>query len=147
MKLQSAILESLRTQHDRNDAARRKATPAPTSPQTFSLSRYVDVMKGIPAGKYALVRKDGGLDFLEVVKVNGRDWVNRLHGAPGSFRVERLSYQLMYFAARHLSGDLVGSAQRFGRHFAVCGRCDSPLTDPKSRALGLGPHCKKAYGI
>lgn len=142
----TAVLGRLASQHTRNDAANQRATPVPVA-QRFTLAGYIALVKQIPTGMYALVRTDGTLDFLEVVEDNGRNWINRLYGAPGDFRRERMSYVHMWYAAGHILADLPECAQRFGRHFRTCGRCGSPLTKQVSRDLGLGPVCRKAYGL
>ena len=146
-KLESAVLERLRTQHVRNDAARARTSHSAPVAERFSLSDYIAKVKQIPCGMYALIRTDGTLDFLEVIEANGRNWINRLYGAPGDFRREKLSYQHMWHAARHILSDLPECAQRFGRHFRTCGKCGSPLTQQVSRDLGLGPVCRKAFGL
>ena len=151
-RLSSPILDSLRNQrpHPMFQAGGKFAPTTATRPvevPRYSLTKYIELVKQIPDGKYALVRSNGELDFLEVVTEGNRNWIRRLIGAPGDFRRERLSYEHMFHAARHILEDLPQCAQRFGRHFTVCGRCESPLTRPESRAMGLGPTCRKAYGL
>lgn len=36
---------------------------------------------------------------------------------------------------------LVEAQAAYGRHFHQCGRCGSPLSDDRSKAMGLGPDC------
>lgn len=147
-QLSSPILDSLRRQQPHPMFRQGgKFGQATRVEERYTLQGFIDRIKQIPAGKYALVRKDGGLDFLEVVHEGNRDWVYRLHGAPGDFRREKLSYALMFFAAGHILADLPECAKRFGQHFRTCGRCDSPLTNAESRAFGLGPVCRKAYSL
>lgn len=155
----ATALDRLRRAHDTNpmmQRARREDTARstqanPNRPQAKGLlAEYIDTVKQIPDGFYALPLKDGSdVNFFEVRTEGNRNWVYRLHGAPGDFRRERMSYQLMAFAAKHILGSGGGrdAAILFGKKTNVCGRCNSPLTKQVSRDLGLGPTCKKVYGL
>jgi len=152
---QAAVLNDLRTQHARNAEARENAAraTAPVGPRTQAkglLAEFIATVKQIPDGFYALPLADGtDVNFFEVRTEGNRNWVYRLHGAPGDFRRERMSYQLMLFAAKHILASDHGrdAAILFGRQTGTCGRCNSPLTNAESRAVGLGPTCRKVYGL
>ena len=44
-----------------------------------------------------------------------------------------------------IMGDPVASTKLFGRLINACGRCGRTLTDPESRADGIGPECIKHF--
>jgi hypothetical protein len=131
------------------DTNRPRATARPTPRDgEFTLARFIEVVKQIPDGKYALVGKDGvTVHFFEIVDTGKRNWVNRLYGAPGDFRRERMPYKWMFAAAVRIAADPRAAAVLFGKETNTCARCDSPLTKAESRARGLGPHCAKVYGM
>lgn len=129
----------------------RATAPVGTRNQAKGLlAEFIATVTQIPDGFYALPLADGSdVNFFEIRTEGNRNWVYRLHGAPGDFRRERMSYQLMLFAAQHILGSGGGrdAAILFGKTTGVCGRCNSPLTRQDSRELGLGPTCRKAYGL
>ncbi len=135
---------------ERENRARATA-PVNSRPSAKGLlAEYIATVKQIPDGFYALPLKDGSdVNFFEVRTEGNRNWVYRLHGAPGDFRRERMSYALMGFAAKHILESDRGrdAAILFGKETGVCGRCNSPLTKQESRDLGLGPTCRKVYGL
>lgn len=109
------------------------------------LTDFINAVKMVPDGHYALRRANGELDFLEVVTRGNRNWVTTLIGAPGDWRRIRMSYELMMWAARNIARDPAAAAKTYADEHRVCARCDSPLTDATSRDLGLGPVCRKYY--
>lgn len=126
--------------------AKRTPTATPTATPTDpprSIAALNELLATIPASRYALERKDGGIDFLEVKAIGrGRRLVVQLHGAPGSFRQQILSVRLQGFAALHiLDHGTAASAKLFADQVGECARCGSPLTQDASRARGLGPKC------
>lgn len=132
----------------REDTARATAPVATRTQAKFNLAAFITTVKQIPDGFYALTGKDGvTIFFFEVREEGNRNWVYRLHGAPGDFRRERMSYQWMAAAATRIAADARGAAVLFGKETNICGRCNSPLTRADSRARGLGPTCAKVYGL
>lgn len=130
----------------REDTARATAAPAQRSSAKFSLAAFIQTVKQIPDGKYALVGKDGAtIHFFEVRAEGNRNWVYRLYGAPGDFRRERMSYAWMHAAATRIAADAKAAAILFGKKTKTCGRCSSPLTNEESRAFGLGPKCRQIF--
>jgi len=47
----------------------------------------------------------------------------------------------------HLAEDPLGTAVRYGRDTGDCACCGRELTDPESVELGIGPVCKKNFGL
>lgn len=101
----------------------------------------------IPAGRYALFYKPTGkVRFFTlrfgVGKWNGFPFLDE-HAGPNRIPVKNraLKDQIINAIAR----DLVGSMQLFAKETNRCGKCFTELTDPKSRAKGIGPDCEKKY--
>jgi hypothetical protein len=153
----NATLELLRRQANNNlqtynERGSKLGGPAPTptaprqlpAPTGSVLQDFIAAVKLVPDGNYAMYRKDGGLDFFEVVTRNGRNWVNLLQGAPGEWRRIKLTYRLMWHAARHIAQDVDAAGRLFAQEARACRRCGSPLTNEISRAAGYGPKCIKA---
>lgn len=103
----------------------------------------------IPTAKYCLTYKPTGeLYFFEVVeRKNGRRFVNRLIGAPGDWKRVWLDYANTAAIVNAIHRDVKGAAKSFADQFTCCAKCQSPLSDAKSRSLGLGPDCRKAFGL
>lgn len=134
----------------REDRARATAPQETRTSAKGMLAEYITTVKQIPDGFYALPLADGtDVNFFEVRTERNRNWVFRLHGAPGDFRREQMPYRLMFFAAKHILASDGGrdAAILFGKTTEVCGRCNSPLTNAESLAVGLGPTCRKIYGM
>lgn len=147
---------NLRTAAARQSALLRQATRGerPAVPQkSITIRELNEQLSRLPVGhrgtsRFALRRKDGGIDFLELRRIDpGRYLLVQLHGAPGRFASRTLSVQLQHFAALHIAEDLAEAARLYGAEVKECGHCGSPLTNPESRRLGLGPKCRKHYGL
>lgn len=103
----------------------------------------------LPDSLYALERADG-LVFYELRtgrkgKWTGFKFLDRLVGAPGDWK----RYAMKGTAKAHILAEIAENpaeaAGRYGREFTRCGVCHSPLSDPTSRALGIGPDCRKKF--
>lgn len=96
----------------------------------------------LPLSKYALV-VGGDLRFYEVVqRASGKRYLNGLVGAPGDFARRDLQFAERQVVVAQLLANPVAAIAAFGKHFVVCGKCSSPLTDEVSRELGIGPVCR-----
>ncbi len=157
-------VQRLAGQHARNDAARVRAGLRPlfsTQPTKEApkvdvptgrdlLPAFVALVEQVPDGFYALPKRDSDeVTFFEV-RTEGtgrgkRNWVYQLQGAPGDFTRIKLSYLMMFYAARHLAEDARAAAILFGRRTRTCGICNSPLTNPASLAKGIGPKCERKF--
>lgn len=135
---QSALLRSVT---GRPAPGGRQVQPAAIRPPT-TIEHLNRTLAQIPAARYALRRRDGGIDFFEVRRIGaGRTMLLRLHGAPGSFRAQAMSVRLQGFAALHILESPKEAARLFAAMVGECARCGSPLTQEDSRARGLGPRC------
>jgi hypothetical protein len=106
----------------------------------------------IPDGRYA-VHKTGKtwLFFRIVTKKDERNGVQyrvvqRLHGAPGDFRYTRVTTEEWHLAVDTIIKDPGLHSTLFGLKVGACGVCGSPLTDPISISMGIGPICARKSG-
>lgn len=94
-------------------------------------------------GLYAIDGKAQDTDFYRVGDDNE---VTQLYGAPGSWRKEQVTAsQSLYVVMTIKVVGLRECAERFGREMGICAMCESPLSNEKSRELGIGPECKKKF--
>lgn len=101
----------------------------------------------VPTGCYALPRNEAStagntVTFFKVHPFRGGRRIVQLLGAPGGFVERPLPVMHQFFALTHVADDPKSASMLFGRETATCGVCDSPLTNDKSRALGIGPVCR-----
>jgi len=117
-----------------------------------------ELLAELPTGKYAVPSyiiehavdefvPHGNLVFFEVKTYMGTPYLRNLVGAFKDFTRVKLSYKDSLGVAKVLTENPVGFIQLFGKNFTCCGKCGSPLTDEKSRALFLGPDCRKMLGL
>lgn len=119
-----------------------------TQPSTFNL------LRSIPAAHYAVPHPTDPFvyTFVEIIerkskKNPGKTYkiVNQLIGAPGSWHRNELFGDTRRKLIEVIAGNPLEYAQIYGDVFTACARCDSPLSDPKSIALRMGPKCYKKY--
>lgn len=104
----------------------------------------------VPDSKYAIHRpSDGTLEFFEVRtgrgKWEGMQFVDRLIGAPGDWRKIPVKGLEKKRVMEQFDADPKAAAIRYSHEFTVCAVCGSPLSDPESLALGLGPICARRF--
>lgn len=113
-------------------------------------SRDAEFLAAIPAGRYAVDGEDGTTDFYKVDhgagKWQGRIFVSLLTGSPGGFHDQRLGYAARCAVLEKIiAAGPEQAARRFGLELGVCAMCGSPLTNPDSRAAGIGPECRRKF--
>lgn len=90
-----------------------------------------------PEGRYAIENSDGDLRFYHItdieVAVMASDNEHPVDGRAAKAIIAKVAL------------DPHGAAIRFGQEFGVCGVCGRGLTDPESRAQGIGPVCAKKF--
>ena len=128
--------------------------PAPEPEPEKPAKRTYDVEgKSIPEGYYAVPSRTGknDLDFYEVdVGREGGKWagirfVGRIvGGAEASLKIDRRQQADALVRIQHYGID--ESRARFGQAMGRCGKCGRTLTDAVSRAIGIGPECRKGMG-
>lgn len=105
----------------------------------------------VPAGRYAVADEDD-VNFYQVNapktgKWSGYIFLARLYGAPGDYRKEPIRAPAIKRAILALlASDPEKYMKEYGRRESHCGACSSPLTDPTSRRLGMGPDCRRNRG-
>jgi hypothetical protein len=146
----SVMIETMKTYPWKSRPTAVKAAP------TQSVSAKLAAL--IPSSKYAIpfedlagvvpgVREYTGHLFLEVKSYKGVTYMRRLHGSLGDFTRSKLTTALMLDLITYMEGRTLQYAQEFGKVYTCCGSCGSPLTDEESRALHLGPECRKKFGL
>lgn len=107
----------------------------------------------VPPGRYALVlsEDEDDIGFFQVNYqknglLKGRQFLDRLHGAPGDFAKRPVqNKEFARIILQMIEIDPQAAAIRFGHKVGCCGICGAPLTDPISRAEGIGPICAGKY--
>lgn len=105
----------------------------------------------VPDSHYAIETAQG-LVFYRVRtgkkkdKWEGFQFVDRLTGAPGDWRSTPVMKGDRHAVLNALSQDPKAAAVRYSHEFTQCAVCGSPLSDPVSREMGLGPICAKRFG-
>ena len=141
--------------------ARRPRLVEPLDGDTaaFEAANGVD-LRTLPAGttRYA-VEVDGVLAFYRIDRIAddaarwaGNVYVKTQHGPRDT---DRAGYQPRggFYIGDHAAAlldilrDPAAAAARYGLELGRCGVCNTELTDPESRALGIGPVCRKRYQL
>jgi len=146
----SVMIETMKTYPWKPRPTAVKAAPAQ------SVSAKLAAL--IPSSKYAIpfedlagvvpgIREFSGHLFLEVKSYKGVTYMRRLHGSLGDFTRSKLPTALTVDLITYMEGRTLQFAQEFGKVYTCCGSCGSPLTDEESRALHLGPECRKKFGL
>lgn len=132
--------------------------PAKVSFEASPFAKMIEAFEGVEDAKYAIpteyiwtsypnLHLTGDLLFVEVKTYKGKRYINRLAGAPGDFTRTRFDFETATGLLKFIRGRHVEFSRLFSEHFNVCGRCAAPLTDQKSRETGIGPECRKVWGL
>lgn len=106
----------------------------------------------VPEGKYAFTADAGHTAFAQVSRPTRGRWVGRvfvdlLVGAPGDWRkIAQRGAAATTILAKIDTFGAQESMARYGHEHGRCGACESPLSDPESIALGIGPVCRRRRG-
>lgn len=122
---------------------RLKALPVVAQATNAARPGYLD---GIPASKYSLI-EDGVRTFWEVKTWQGRAYIRLLIGAPGQFTRTKVGFDRAQRVAAEIKLDVLAAAQAFATHYTCCAVCGADLSDETSVALGLGPICRRRFGL
>jgi hypothetical protein len=118
----------------------------------------IGALQGVPKSKYAIpvselmtdLLKDavhGDLVFLEVREYMNKTYMKKLYGSVGAFTRVRPAIEDALVFVKIIKADPYKYTKLFAEHYQCCGKCGAELTDPKSRALMLGPECRKAFSL
>jgi len=114
------------------------------------LATYAGVLipDTVPDGRYAYKSEAlGKILFYRIV--TSRDAttrkVQKVLGSPGDFRYDYVTPGEAKNFIEAIQDDPGFASQLFGHAVGACGICGSPLTDPESIRLGIGPVCAKKY--
>lgn len=132
--------------------------PAPIArPQVASVGerptfKQIDALATtIPTGFYALPKREDAKNakqptyHFKIHAYRGGHRIVMVTGGVGAFVEIPMKATWQWVALQKIAADPKAAAVRFGQETGTCGRCNSPLTNAKSRAYGLGPDCRKAY--
>lgn len=100
----------------------------------------------IPFAKYSVV-EEGVRTFWEVKAYRGTTYIRLLVGAPGEFTRTRVGFDRAQRVAAAIKLDVLAAAQAFATHYTCCAVCGADLSDETSVALGLGPTCRRRFGL
>jgi hypothetical protein len=100
----------------------------------------------VPAGRYAVVTPLG-TKFYRIdkpVKGSWKGWTFvKVQASDDLYPVRSVAQRTQVLEA--IAADVLGASQRYGRELGVCGVCGRTLTDPDSRARGIGPVCESKF--
>ena len=130
---------------------------AETSGAKTPAAQAQELLASIPKGKYAVPSDlldltveqnlNGDLLFVELKEYQGVRYLRKLLGSLGGFTRVKMSPADNRRIADVLAADPYKYAKLFGERYSCCGSCGAGLTDEKSRALMLGPECRKKFGL
>jgi hypothetical protein len=120
-----------------NDLIRRLNVPK--SMYAVSLALLTPSLKELAHGNQYL--------FAQISEFKDTQYVRVLRGAPGSFNREKPTYRDQVDLVNIIATSPQLFAQTFGLVYTCCGSCGAELTDDRSRALKLGPECRKKFGL
>ena len=132
----------LDVQEDRaRDTANRLWSEANEAAKAVWRELHPEAPEAPAAGRYA-VEMDGQLRFFHVDRPTEGRWA-------GYVFVSQQAGDDLYPVKGHararvllaISVDPAAASRRYGRELGVCGVCGRTLTDPESRAAGIGPVC------
>ena len=115
------------------------------------MEQFPEAKYAIPAGEVMmdLLKKPINNDhiFCELKRYRGKLHFKQLHGAPGSFSRSMMPIEDALVFARIIKKDAYRYTSIFADIYQCCGKCGADLTDETSRALRLGPICRKGFGV
>lgn len=101
----------------------------------------------VPAGRYA-VEHDGVLKFYSVDRPKEGRWAGftflNVWASDERHPIKNVEYKKEVLGM--IANDPQAAAERFGQEIGACAICGRTLTDPTSRAIGIGPICRDGVG-
>lgn len=103
-----------------------------------------------PKGYYAIVWPGNGKTYFFRVTIGrkgsaweGRRFITKQAGD----EQHRMSADGQAAAWALILADTTAAMRLYGERIGSCGKCHRTLTDETSRAYGIGPECRKKYGL
>lgn len=133
-------------------ASRCMTNQARSAPRTNTKGITVDICR-IPQGRYAARNAGGGITFVRVDRPQDSKWLGWafvkqvIGGQPDQKLCAQkpgTTYNGPYAELlQNILNDIPAAEALYGTELGVCARCNRTLTDATSRALGIGPECRK----
>lgn len=153
----SAYINGLRAIIAATDVpAAPEARPVPVPPaddkravwaEWRALAADLVAMGGQHGARFAIDTEEGatnGTAFWWIVPGrDGRFWLRQLIGGHDNPVRVRMSPEAQVAVARKIMADPKEAMLRYGRELGRCGHCFRTLTNDESRALGIGPVCRR----
>jgi hypothetical protein len=76
---------------------------------------------------------------------DGRYFIRQVIGGLGPLRVRMSVAGMIAIAEKIIAAGPEQAMMRYGREIGECGHCGRVLTNDESRAMGIGPRCRKAH--
>jgi Family of unknown function (DUF6011) len=125
--------------------------------ESATTSAAAEPAPDVPAGRFALATNgDPTLRFFKVDRPEEGRWAGRTflseifgggYGDDGRREPIRDRARRTEILNAILAVGPMKAAQCYGIELGHCGRCGRTLTDETSRAFGIGPDCREAWGI
>jgi hypothetical protein len=100
--------------------------------------------------RFAVDTEDGAVNKIAFWWIapgrDGKYYLRQIIGGQGAVRVRMSPEAMLSIANKIVAAGPEEAMIRYGQELGQCGHCGRELTNDKSRALGLGPHCRKHIG-
>lgn len=157
----SDVIDRLRG-HLANPARQQPFTPRPPvdftapTPSTAwaewrTLAAQLVTFGGAHGSRFAIDTEDGAVNTVAfwwiVPGRDGRYWLRQMIGGHNeAVRVQMAPEAMVTIAKKIIAAGPKEAMLRYGRELGRCGHCFRTLTNDESRALGIGPVCRKVKG-
>lgn len=124
-------------------ASRQERTRAPRAREAFP---------EVPEGRYALRHVEGAVSdpaFYKIDRPTEGRWAGYtfVNEQSGENRLPIRDDASKRAILERIAEDPIRAAKLYGTELGHCARCGRELTDDTSRAFGIGPDCREAWGV
>lgn len=115
------------------------------------LAGKLAVVGGSRGTRFAVDTDDGAVNKVAFWRISpSRDgkmfYLNQVIGGQGPVKIRMAPEAMVAIAKKIIAAGPVEAMVRYGLELGECGHCGRELTNDESRALGIGPHCRKKMG-
>lgn len=115
------------------------------------LAAKLAVVGGKHGTRFAVDTEEGAVNSLAFWRISpSRDgnmfYLNQVIGGQGPVKVRMSPEAMIAIAEKIIAAGPVEAMVRYGLELGECGHCGRELTNDESRAMGIGPHCRKHMG-